>query len=479
MEVPTRLPQAKLLSEDVACPICGMSDWKLREDSGRIRARCRTCSSRERHRAFFDAFRRRVGALLPVTSKRVLGIRLHKAEKRLLQDLAGIPITNLATVGASLDSSIELASASFDVIYCSDILSRVRDVDSVLLEIERILAPDGVLYLYEPIKMNAPTREITDPEEIMSSKDEEGVRRLRIFGAGDLIGVLSKLFHVEVLKACDPVCHVTCHYFVAGKRPLPKEPFLSPKEQMRISCVVRPTTGPGTPPFRCTICASEFNVCIEDEKCPACGQASRTRSLPVFLRDHLANLLERPLSDSLPLLCFSLTMDERRLVETYYRRIMGVALYGSYERGERREGNQEVVVDARDLSRFNADSFSGVFSIGVYDYFEEQEQALSEAYRVIAPGGAFMTLILAHRVRLDDEGPFVTHTVKRRGNYHPYLPDGVELPSITVGREWYVNAMRAAGFQAQAIDIFDPASGITNTWFLGKKSLDSGKRGSL
>jgi SAM-dependent methyltransferase len=431
-----------------------------------------------------------------MSGKRVLGMRLDDADKILLEKFVGGPIKTFdmmprhaPDVIANLSRPMGQPAESFDIIYCNGILSTVRDLDAALRNIKRLLSPNGVFYLYETTSIGVATREITDLAEIKALYGAENlekydVGRFRRFGMSDLLAKLKRLFAVEVLETSDPVSGVKFYWVVAANGALPAEPFMSRKEQLRFSTYIRTPGKPGKPPFTCSLCNTVFDACKDTEDCPCCGEASRTRSLPAIVTHHLPKILDADLAKALPVLGFAVTGTEYDWLKRCFGSIYVVSLYGERRWlrlvpsslkqhigsivGVSRYGGI-LGVDARDLSRFASNSFCGVFSIGVYDFFAEQEQALAEAFRVTAPAGVFLTLIQPHRLRPDDEGPVVTELIRGRSGWQSYLPRDVDLPSITVGRDWYVKAMQEAGYEATAVEILDEASGITNTWFLGKK----------
>ncbi|HWA89880.1 MAG TPA: methyltransferase domain-containing protein [Rhizomicrobium sp.] len=224
--------------------------------------------------------------------------------------------------------------------------------------------------------------------------------------------------------------------------------------------------------YRCTLCSREILLPIASgDACPHCGGAARTRSLPVLLNEHLADLPPKALRDSLPVLVFAPLSAERAVLLNRFASLKAVTLYGGYG------ADVERGVDARDLSRYPDAAFAGHVSLALFDYFTEQQQALDEAWRVLAPGGIFATLILDARVRDDASAPVVTKKIEKKPGYYDYWPDGVDLLSVGVGRDWLVEAMRASGFEdARHVAIADPVSGYVAHWFVGVKPLDGKSR---
>lgn len=216
-------------------------------------------------------------------------------------------------------------------------------------------------------------------------------------------------------------------------------------------------------PYRCPFCGEGIGIRVEGDGCPHCGAPARARSVPVLLADHLAGQPVAKLSEHLPALVFSPTV-ERKALAARFPRLTCVTLYGDY--------GTDVVqgVDARDLSGFADKSFAAHVSVALFDYFTEHEAALAEAFRVLAPGGVFATLILENR--LTGGAPHVVKTLSKKPGYYDYWPDGVDILSIGVGVDWLVRAMRDAGFSgARHIAIPDPISNGISHWFVGTRSV--------
>jgi hypothetical protein len=214
-----------------------------------------------------------------------------------------------------------------------------------------------------------------------------------------------------------------------------------------------PPARPAPEPVRLEV--SGCPVCGHQEpgdKCPGCKARPRTRTIsPVF--DHLG--LDRT---ETPVLAFGMVDTEKAQIEHVYPRFKSVSLFRQYQ-PEHEEG-----VDARDLSRYGDNEFSGHFSSCLFDYFGEQEQALAEAARVVEPGGAVITHIAAARLRDDWDGPAVLPP--REGD--PRKTSSA-FPSAKVGRYWFLEAMERAGLRTQWIQVHDNDTGKDLDWFVGFK----------
>ena len=198
--------------------------------------------------------------------------------------------------------------------------------------------------------------------------------------------------------------------------------------------------------------------------CPACRGAPRTRTLPLFFHQYLKPWLAAsgPLP-ARPLLAFAMVREEEQVLALAFSEICSVSLYANYR------GDHEAGVDARDLSRFGHGCFSGSFSILTWDFFTEQEKAIAEAARTVAPGGVFIHQFSTARVAPGDMPPRAVQSVQKTGTYYSYLPDDHSLVSINVGIGWYIKALERGGFSARHVDFPDPHSGESNHWFLGRR----------
>lgn len=150
------------------------------------------------------------------------------------------------------------------------------------------------------------------------------------------------------------------------------------------------------------------------------------------------------------------------------RPFVSVSLFGSYRPGHL------LGVDARDLSRFGKASFAAVYGCLLYDYFPEHEQALSEAFRVTAPGGWLLLHIANFRVTEDEREPEIIRTIEPAPGFYDYLPEGAGMSSVRVGGSWFLDAMRAAGYrEASRTRYVDEASAVPCDWFEGRKLNDA------
>jgi SAM-dependent methyltransferase len=204
----------------------------------------------------------------------------------------------------------------------------------------------------------------------------------------------------------------------------------------------------------------------DDEICPKCRSVARARTVPLAL-----STVARHLEATGPLatrraLGFALPESEMRVLKKYFGEILSVSLFGTY-RGDHVGG-----LDARDLSRFADGSFDCVFGVLLYDYFTEHDQSLADVYRILKPGGVFMTLIGAYRLRDGDLAPVRASTIKGRPGYFDYMPSDSDFASILVGRGWFVEAMKRNGLDGHHAVFHDPVRGDSSDWFIGVKSTN-------
>lgn len=213
----------------------------------------------------------------------------------------------------------------------------------------------------------------------------------------------------------------------------------------------------------CPVCGDALAELVSDEYCPSCNTPGRTRVLPPLLENVVGPVMETSPARDLPLLGFAMAGVELKLLDPYFPNRTSVSLFGSYGKGH------ILGVDARDLSRFEDNSFSGHFSILLFDYFTEQEQGIRDAYRVLAPGGVFMTELGPYRLKDGWDAPYQVKEVRGRPGYFEYLPEGVALADIRVGRQWFLQAMEDAGFEVRWVQVHDRATGKDLDWFVGVK----------
>ena len=213
----------------------------------------------------------------------------------------------------------------------------------------------------------------------------------------------------------------------------------------------------------CPVCGDLLQNVEAGQNCLGCGSRARLRSMVPVVGQHIGKTTAGVRETELPLLGFAMTGAERKILATVFRNFKSASLFGSYS------SDHESGVDMRDLSRYAPDSFSGVFGCLLFDYFPEHEIALQQCYRVIAPGGVFLTHIAPYRLLDGDAEPLLKGAIKSRAGYFEYLPEKTELPDVKVGRDWFLNAMKRVGFEVALVKVQDAVPGMVSEWFVGVK----------
>lgn len=224
----------------------------------------------------------------------------------------------------------------------------------------------------------------------------------------------------------------------------------------------------------CPICANSLASLDKGQNCQDCGSRARTRSMAPLLHNVIGPALSVPATATHPLLAFSLSILERKLLEPVFPHIKSVSLFGNY--GANNGLSHEIGVDMRQMSRYGVSSFSGVFCSLIFDYFLEHDDALNECARVLVDGGIFVTHIAPFRLVDGDAAPIRKGAIKSKKGYFEYLPDEADLADVCVGREWFLSAMRRAGLEGQIHRVRDRC-GLISDWFVGiKKKVDLGAK---
>lgn len=163
------------------CPLCGRGYRKFLPggSSGRTNARCPGCNSLERHRLL-------AGLIETLQADKDLGIAgriLHVAPEAALTELfsretdyLSIDLDGSQAMMAMDITALDLADESFDIIICNHVLEHVPDDRKALMELFRVLKPDGWGSIQVPMKGEVTQEDIsiTDPEE-----------RSRLYGQAD------------------------------------------------------------------------------------------------------------------------------------------------------------------------------------------------------------------------------------------------------------------------------------------------------
>lgn len=222
------------------------------------------------------------------------------------------------------------------------------------------------------------------------------------------------------------------------------------------------------PAVSCTVCGFDLSTTPQSEpNCPNCRARPRTRVFVDFAKTYIKPIVDnRPRSDK-PLLAFAMTDMEQKILAPHFDSFKSVSLYGNYRQGH------ESGVDARDLSRYADGAFAGHHCILLFDYFSEHEQALKEAYRVTEDGGLFIHHMNTARLVEGSMPPKAAYTIQKRAGYFDYVPDEAAMPSVKVGIDWFLAAMKSIGFESRHIVMNDRHTGEAIHWFLGIKPVSN------
>ena len=205
--------------------------------------------------------------------------------------------------------------------------------------------------------------------------------------------------------------------------------------------------------------------------CSNCKAYARKRTLRYLVTDILPKYINNKIVKSKPLLTFSAPSREIRELKKIFSNFKSTVYF--WHKGW---GDAEAGVDARDLSRYASNSFSGVFSMGTFQQFFEQEKAIQEAYRVISPGGIFITQFMPYHLGVDSEKnipPIIVDRFHSTDTYYSHVPRNKEMISVKVGVDWFVKAMNKAGFKGHSVNVYDEITETTYTWFIGEKPINN------
>ena len=440
------LPRVQAVKGGDACPICNTPKEQVTDMNGR---QCPGCKSLERQRIFALACRQ-MAEELNLAGGKGLVISPAVAEVRFLREMGVASLTSVDVrpearpdIVADICNMPEVEDDAYDFVVANYVFPCVHDLDAALKEIRRVLKPGGKLLSVDHVQAGEETREFADEERITSWYGKENYEKYKVgsfrqLGEKDWFERLAGFFNVQRLNARDPVTGLELPLMISSKAV-------------------------------CSCCGAVLaGLSDQHEYCPSCGAAARTRSLPEITEKHVVPRLSHDLRQRKPLLGLSMHDQEFHVLEKHFPRIRSASLFGDYGFGEYAD-QHETGVDVRDLSRYADESFSAIMGILLFDYFTEHEQALRECFRTLAPGGALFTHIADFRLLDGDEPPREYTMIKPKPGYFDYYPEGEEVLSIKVGREWFINAMRQVGFDAAIVQVKDPATGIISDWFIGFK----------
>ena len=495
-----------------ACPVC---QDPLREvENGQ---NCRTCSSRARVRSMAPLLSGYVAPYMrdnPVAKLPLLAFAMIGTEKNFLSPVfqrfksvslfgsysadheGGVDIRNLSRYEAN----------SFSGVYGSLLFDYFPEHEQALKECFRVIAPGGIFLTHiapgrildgnEPPREHGPIKSHTGYFDYLP--EEKTLPDVRVGRDWFLAKVEQAGFKPALIRVHDAVPGLVSEWFV-GIKPektvqTPPPPITAGHHKVSLwgritafltgthnttdgntvpsaAAALPPKTGGAIPTLgthdyaisECPVCHDPLREVENGQNCRTCSSRARVRSMAPLLSGYVAPYMRDNPVAKLPLLAFAMIGTEKNFLSPVFQRFKSVSLFGSYS------ADHEGGVDIRNLSRYEANSFSGVYGSLLFDYFPEHEQALKECFRVIAPGGIFLTHIAPGRILDGNEPPREQGSIKSHTGYFNYLPEEKSLPDVRVGRDWFLTKLEQAGFKPALIRVHDAVPGLVSEWFVGIK----------
>ncbi len=191
--LPLLLSPSKL---KVECPFCGWKGPSFLPNGVEVRenARCPKCDSLERHRLYYLYLKN----IIPPDRDMAV---LHFAPEKILTSLFN-SFPNVSYLSADIEpgkamvvediTQTSFEDNSFDLIFCSHVLEHIPDDHKAMVELVRILKPDGFAILQVPIKSFFNGRVIDKTYEDFTITDP--IEREKAFGQRDHVRVYGKDF---------------------------------------------------------------------------------------------------------------------------------------------------------------------------------------------------------------------------------------------------------------------------------------------
>ena len=182
----------------VECPCCGgcYRRFLAGGHERRPNARCPGCGSLERHRLVWLWLQRATDMLR--VPHRVLVVApepflQHALRARPHLDYLSVDLESPLAMRRMDVTRLDLADASFDVVFCSHVFEHIPDDRAAMRELRRVLRPGGWAVLQTPIDA---ARALTDEDPGVTRTAE----RLRRFGQADHVRIYGRDFF-ERLRA--------------------------------------------------------------------------------------------------------------------------------------------------------------------------------------------------------------------------------------------------------------------------------------
>lgn len=173
----------------VICPCCGWRGRKFLSSGKRNNVLCPNCGSFERHRLYYLYLKN----TLPRDKKIKI---LHFAPEKVITKLFK-SYSNAEYLSVDIDPKAAMMQADitnlpfndnlFDIIFCSHVLEHIIDDSKALMELFRVLKPDGLAIIQVPIKDEFNGIKINQTFEDFSITSQED--REKFFGQSDHVRV--------------------------------------------------------------------------------------------------------------------------------------------------------------------------------------------------------------------------------------------------------------------------------------------------
>jgi SAM-dependent methyltransferase len=197
------------------CPCCQKeaSEFGSFGVKPRLRARCPSCGSLERHRLLWLFLASRPALLQG--GRRLLHIAPEPVMATLLKAMDGVHYISADLSSASdvrLDvTALPFADGSLDAVVCNHVLEHVPDDQAAMREFRRVLSPKGWAILQSPMEPNRPTTyedfSIQDPKQRERAFGQ--FDHVRIYGRDYFDRLSSSGFTVEAVPFAEQLGSVS------------------------------------------------------------------------------------------------------------------------------------------------------------------------------------------------------------------------------------------------------------------------------
>lgn len=210
-------------------------------------------------------------------------------------------------------------------------------------------------------------------------------------------------------------------------------------------------TTAGYTSLSCPICGAAKNrfVDMNGRKCPDCGSVERQRSLAIAYENGLRKRFD---VSGKHVLIFSPSVSELRFLN-------GQGLAAKLSADIRPAVKPDVVLDMCAMPSIESDSWEFVFASYLMPVVHDMDAALDEVARVLAPGGAFISV---EPLLEDGSTREITDRDSQAGWYGTEALDKYKVGSYrTLGKSDYLTALKQR-FDVEQFSARDPISGQVN-----------------